>query len=276
MRVLRSIVVLAVGFLVALSMSAEAAPTLAPGYVSSEPEDGAMLDNAPEEVSVTFDEPLDPGSELAVTDECGRAVDDGNVSIQANQMSVGIALTPSGDYTVTWLAKGIAGATGQDTGNFSFMVHHGPACDGDDGHGGHNGGNSNGGTGGGNHGGHQGGGGGTGQHSGHQGMSGGSSTDHDSMGDHDSMDGTGTDHDMGSMDHSKSEHAKKKHGMKKHGNRHGKHNRRPTPAVTELGPQADDGGTPAAPNGRDVLVALGLCLALGGVGGWFLRVSGAR
>lgn len=270
MRVLRSIVVMAVGFLVALSMSAEAAPAraFAPGYLSSSPEDGAMLDRAPEEVEVTFDEPLDPGSELTVTDECGRTIDDGNVTVRANQMTVGIALTPSGDYTVTWLAKGIAGATGQDSDDFSFMVHHGPACDG--GGGGHRGG----GMGGGNHEGHEGGGGGAGQHSGHENAGGGSSTDHDTMG-HDSRDGSGMDHDMASRDHSN-----RKHGMKKHDGRHGRHQksrRAPAPELTPGEERIEAAGDPAiAPNGRDVLVALGLCLALGAVGGWFLRVSGAR
>ena len=275
MRVLRSIVVLAVGFLVALSMSAEAAParTVAPGYVSSEPEDGAMLDHPPEEVQVTFDEPLDPGSELTVTDECGRTVDDGNVTVQANQMTVGIALTPSGDYTVTWLAKGIAGATGQDTGNFSFMVHHGPACDGgeDGGHGGHQRGNGN--NGGGMHEGHEGGGQNEQEHAGHE-MTGGSSTDHDAM-DHDADD---MDHDMSSMDHSRNNHDMDKHGRNKHGGRHAKHKGRDaTDGVGARRVQAAPDGNPGvAPNGRDVLVALGLCLALGAVGGWFLRVSGAR
>lgn len=276
MRVLRSIVVMAVGFLVALSMSAEAAPAraLAPGYVSSEPEDGAMLDHPPEEVQVTFDEPLDPGSELTVTDECGRAVDDGNVTVQANQMTVGIAITPSGDYTVTWLAKGIAGATGQDTGNFSFMVHHGPACDGDqgDGHGGHEGGGNNGGN---QHEGHEGGGRQEQEHSGHEQMSGSSSTDHDTM-DHDSDD---MDHDMGSMDHSKNNHGMNKHRPNKHGGRHSTHKGRNGSAdgIGARRIQAAPLGNPGvAPNGRDVLVALSLCLALGAVGGWFLRVSGAR
>jgi methionine-rich copper-binding protein CopC len=282
MRVLRSTGIVAAAFLIALSIPAAAAPsrTLAPGYVSSEPEDGAMLDHPPEQVEVTFDEPLDPESTLRVEDECGRQVDDGNVTVQATQMTVGIELTPSGDYTVTWLAKGIAGATGQDTGSFSFMVHHGPACEGDGGgHEGHEGGGGKGGGGGGGHEGHEGGGGGNeNEHTGHEGST--DETDHDSM-DHNTMDhddSMAMDHDSGrhaGMKHSQMKHAKKKPG------KHAKHKLGggripPDPGNGSSQAVTPGGDPPIAPNGTAVILALGLSLALGGVGGWFLRVSGAR
>ncbi|HJR44645.1 MAG TPA: copper resistance CopC family protein [Actinomycetota bacterium] len=278
MRVLRNTGIVAAGFLVALSIPAGAAParTLAPGYVSSEPEDGAMLDHPPEQVEVTFDEPLDPESTLRVEDECGRQIDDGDVTVQVNQMTVGIELTPSGDYTVKWLAKGIAGATGQDTGSFSFMVHHGPACDGGGGggHDGHGGGGGGAGGGGG-HEGHEGGGGGgdMDEHGGHESTAG---TDHGSM-DHSTSE---MDHGAGrhaDMDHGQMKHGQMKHGKKKNG-KHANHKRPKAPTTpAENPPSADPGGDPPiAPNGAAVMLALGLSLALGGVGGWFLRVSGVR
>jgi methionine-rich copper-binding protein CopC len=112
----------------------------APQYVSSEPARGEELHEAPDRVEITFSEPLDPSSDLAVADECGRRVDGGDVEILANQMSVGIAKTPAGKYTVHYTAVGVAGATGSSGGAYSFVVHAGAACPGASAHHGHDGG----------------------------------------------------------------------------------------------------------------------------------------
>jgi methionine-rich copper-binding protein CopC len=109
----------------------------APQYVSSDPAKGESLHEAPERVEVTFSEPLDPSSDMAVSDECGRRVDDGQVEVVATQMSVGIEKQPAGKYTVEYTAVGIGGVTGSAGGSYSFSVHRGPTCPGGPGHGGH-------------------------------------------------------------------------------------------------------------------------------------------
>ncbi len=75
-----------------LAAPASAAPT----YESSEPAAGSTAHKPPERVSVTFSEPLDPSSELTVTDDCGRRIDDGEVEVLGMEMSVGSAIRSPG------------------------------------------------------------------------------------------------------------------------------------------------------------------------------------
>jgi uncharacterized protein involved in copper resistance len=109
-----------------------------------------------------------------------------------------------------------------------------------------------------------------GGHDDHGGMAGMAGMDHP---DHSGMTGmTGSahsGHDMGSMDHG-STHAG---GHSHHGTDH--------PKAPGAGPGADNptlaGGTAAAPIAADaeaVLIALGLALAVGVLGGWLLRMAG--
>ena len=110
-------------------VAAWAAPALAaPVYLSSEPPKGAQLEEAPDEVRVMFSEPLDPGSNMLVRDECGDRIDDKNVEVLANEITVGIATKPKGVYKVFYLARGIGGATGTSEGDYTFEVVTGPAC----------------------------------------------------------------------------------------------------------------------------------------------------
>ena len=251
-----------------------AAQGLAPEYVESEPADGATMHQAPAEVIVRFSEPLDESSTMEIRDECGGRVDDGNVVVNLQEMSVGVAEEPSGTYKVNYYAKGIRGLTGQTAGSFTFQVHAGTACDGGDGgHGGH----GNGGNGGNNNGGHSGhGGDGSGNMGGHNGHDGGDDgTDHSTM-DHTTTSDHTTDHstmdhsDDGKMDHSA--HAKKK-------GKHAGHKEAKTPKTPKetLPPQAgpDDslGGNVA---GSAVMLSLGLSLVFGVAGGWYLRTTAPR
>src|SRR5687768_12967664 len=130
--------------LLALSLAAPAvaapagAVALAPQYSSSEPADGEELHQAPDSVTATFTEPLDPSSEMIVEDHCGTRLDDRNVEVSLNEMTVGIAKKPAGHYMVTYVAEGIGGATGSNQGKFSFKVHAGEPCGGSgSGHDGH-------------------------------------------------------------------------------------------------------------------------------------------
>lgn len=296
MRRIRSSSLIAMVFVAVLATPAGAAQSAAPSYVSSEPADGEKLHQAPDRVEVTFNEPLDQSSDLTVKDSCGRTVDDGDVQVDANTMSVGIDLKPSGHYVVSYAATGLGGITGTNADSFHFEVHMGSACDGSKGgHGGHKkkrGGGNNGG--GGNHGGHDGGGGsgsGDGNHGGNHG--GGSGADHSSTTDHGSASSGGhsaTTHTRDGGGHSGMNHAGRggKQGGKhsnKHGKGHGKGHQDGAHGLLDILKQNEaDGSTTASgeagpfgpPDGTAVLLALGLSLALGVLGGWFLRMSGAR
>lgn len=296
MRRIRSSSLIAMVFVAVLAIPAGAAQPAAPSYVSSEPADGEKLHQAPARVEVTFNEPLDESSDLTVKDSCGRTVDDGNVQVEANTISVGIKLKPSGQYVVSYDATGLAGITGTNAGSFQFEVHGGSDCGGSrgGGHGGHkkNGGGNDGGGGndnngaGGNHGTH---GGGDGSGSG----SGGSGQDHSSMTGHGSGSSGGHSATTPTGDgggHSGMDHAGRggKQGGK-HSNKHGKgqgkgHEDGSHGLLDILKENEADGRTTAAgeagpfgpPDGTAVLLALGLSLGLGVLGGWFLRMSGAR
>ncbi len=128
-----------------LPAAAAAAGERAPQYVSSEPSPGEKVHEAPREVSVTFSEPLDRTSSLAVVDECGRRIDIRDTDVRANKMSVELARFPSGKYVVAYKATGLAGVTGTNSGSFAFRVHAGRSCDGNGmGHGEHGNGHGNG------------------------------------------------------------------------------------------------------------------------------------
>lgn len=249
------------GAVLALLVAAawSAAPAFAaPVVLSSDPEPGETLLQAPGEVSITFSEPLQDESRMQVRDECGKRVDDGAVDIELNDMSVGIARKPRGEYTVVYAAVGVSGST---SGGYVFTVQAGPACDG--GTGGHEG--------------HDGGGGDDGSgdpHGGHGG--GGDGDDHD-----------GTEHGRAGThpgDHAQGDHAQRDNGRHQasghkgddRDGKHGDHHRQ-----ADEGNDGDEGvlaGGPTSapatvPTGASVLVALGLASAMGALGGWVLRVS---
>lgn len=271
---------IAAAFIAALVVAPASAGEIAPEYVSSEPSDGEELHRAPDRVEVTFSEPLDESSELAVEDGCGRTVDDGQVAVDGNTISVGISKKPSGHYQVSYSASGLAGITGTTNGGFHFMVHFGEKCSGDGGgghanHGGKKKNDKNDG------------------HDGHGGNTGGGSHDGSGSGDHSTSDHsttTGTTHGddhMTTSDHSMSGPGDRNE-HNKHGNRHGKNKRHgkhrdhvkqpqePDDGATDDPTFAAGDGAPIEPDGRAVLFALVFSLALGSVGGWFLRVSAAR
>ncbi|MGH2736494.1 MAG: copper resistance CopC family protein, partial [Actinomycetota bacterium] len=127
---LLSLALVAVAWL-ALPAAAQEAEE-APEMTGSEPQDGAFLHEPPEDVTITFSEPLDPSSTLAVFDECGRQVDAGDTTVTLNELHVSIALKPSGVYVARYTAVGVGEVTGTTEGQISFEVHFGPDCDGED------------------------------------------------------------------------------------------------------------------------------------------------
>ena len=249
-----------------------AAPALAaPTVVSTDPEEGETMHQPPGDVTVEFSEPLQESSGLTVKDSCGKKVSEGDGRIVGpvmNELNVVVGPAPHrGTYTVEYVATGV---TGTATGSFTFVVHGGVDCDG---------------SGGGGHGGHGGGGdgdgGGSGSGGGHDGHGGSGDGDHDgSGGDHDGSGGgthsTSDDHsgmDMsGHGEHQDMAHKNDQKGSK--GNRHANHG----------GNEQDENNPPLAgppsnaiatdiPTGSTVVVALGLAVLMGLVGGWVLRVS---
>lgn len=271
----------------ALVLVTASAALAAPERLASDPEAGAELHDLPEEVRITMSEPLEDGSEIRVTDECNRRLDDGATRFAANEMSVGIETTPSGTYTVTYTA---VGATGTAEDSFSFTVHAGSACDQGDGEGGNHGGDhgSGGGSGGGGHGGSGSGGGGHG--GGGSGGGGGNGSSGGSNGGHEGAHGDG---DEGSdSGHSATEDgvhtdaAGREHsgvGATRSDSRHAEptaHGRRATSPLNDgndpgaLASQRAAGAVdqPSAPSGKTVL-ALGIAALFGVAGGWLLRGS---
>lgn len=253
--------------LLAVPVLPAAAQGLAPEYVESEPSDGETMHQAPDQVVVRFSEPLDESSRMEVRDECGAKIDDGNVTVNLQEMSVGIAETPSGVYKVNYYAKGIRGLTGQTMGSFTFTVHAGKSCDGSDAHEGH-GKNNNGNN---EHEGHN----EPGDDPNHEGHEGDDGTDHSSMDDttstdHDTMDHSSMDHDAMKNDHSAHKKGRDKHEGRKH--RPPKTAKKNVPPP-QAGPDDGFGGTV---EGSAVMLSLSLSLVFGVAGGWYLRTTAPR
>ncbi|MGI8406988.1 MAG: copper resistance CopC family protein [Actinomycetota bacterium] len=267
---------LRIGIAVAGLLLFSVSPSLAaqvdgPLFVTSDPEAGDQLEDAPERIQVTFSEPLDPSSELLVIDGCGRLID-GDTIVTANTMETGLKKTPSGAYTVRYRAKGPGGLSGETSGGFQFVVADGPSCGGRHGahdprHGGkHKGGKE-----------HEGGGrhesSGSPDHSNmsHSNSRHSDSTDHSGMShqggrhgkDHKGMDHKGMDH---GSDHSGG-------GNGKHGTDHGSSRQdESSPASTTLAaPQGPQGRLGV--EGSAVAMALGAALLLGTAGGWLIRTK---
>ena len=90
--------------------------------VSTSPEAGANLEDAPDEVTLTFDGELDPaGSSFTVSDHHGEEVGSGEVDLAVADRNVlrGAAnITEPGVYTVDWTVLGVDGH--EILGSFSF------------------------------------------------------------------------------------------------------------------------------------------------------------
>jgi len=228
----------------------------APSYLTSQPEKGTELSEPPEEVRIVFNQPLDLDGDLIVADECLRRIDDGNVVIAGNTITVGIAKTPSGVYSAAWRVAAPAGVGGGDaTGKIEFTVTSGQRCgpaarSGNEGHEGH-GGSQNGdgheehdGSGGGHGGDHSDGGGSSSEHAGHL-----------------------STQASGAPDHAHSDATHEKNGAQAKGG-----NGRGGSKVVAAPRFASPLGDLVEPvSGSTVLAALLVSLGLGLAGGWMIR-----
>lgn len=90
--------------------------------VSTSPQAGANLEDAPGEVTLTFDGELDPaGSSFAVSTDQGEEVGNGEVDLDVADRNVlrgSVSISAPGVYTVDWTVLGVDGH--EITGSFSF------------------------------------------------------------------------------------------------------------------------------------------------------------
>jgi methionine-rich copper-binding protein CopC len=89
--------------------------------VSSSPAAGANLSTPPAEVTITFDDELEPGSSFTVTGGGSVEVGTGEVDLTVadrNMMTGPVAITEPGTYTVIYTAAGVDGH--EVAGIFSF------------------------------------------------------------------------------------------------------------------------------------------------------------
>jgi copper resistance protein C len=92
--------------------------------VSSSPDAGANLDTAPTEVTVTFDDELDPDhSTFTVADADGNEVGSGEVDLTVadrNVMHGDVTISDPGVYTVSYTVAGVDGHEIEGTFSFGF------------------------------------------------------------------------------------------------------------------------------------------------------------
>lgn len=89
--------------------------------ISSSPEDGAELEQAPAEIVLEFNEDIEPiGTEVAVVDPEGTPVSEGEVAVEGAVVTQAITGGAAGAYTVTWRAVSADGHP--ITGEYTFTV----------------------------------------------------------------------------------------------------------------------------------------------------------
>jgi len=93
---------------------------------SSDPAPGENLQNAPSEVSITFDDEVDPdGSSFQVKSEDGQVVGEGAVDLTVADRNVvrgDVDISEPGLYTVTWTALSIDGDSTHGSFTFGFQA----------------------------------------------------------------------------------------------------------------------------------------------------------
>lgn len=281
MTMRKATVGLSMGLLLALTMVPAQALPGRPQYESSDPARGEMAHEV-DEVSITFDEPLDINSSELFVSVCDQDVTSSTPHFpDPRTIAVDVEGGEPGTYVASYSVSGLDDTPQERSdpaeGTVKFALHT-RSCD-DGGGGGHNGhGNGNGG--GSNHKGGHGGHGGRkhdGGHMGHNGEGGGSHDDHDSTGGtHDTHSGgkhsDGTHkggHAGGDGDHSKKHEGK--HHQKGHGGGHGDHGDQGSAGNGGDRPTAAPEG-PSRPNpALNLALVLLLPALVGLVGGRTLR-----
>jgi methionine-rich copper-binding protein CopC len=99
-----------------------ATPAVAHAFLdTASPRAGESLKASPPRVELHFTEDLEPDfSAIVVTDEAGRDVDAGPVSVVGATMSVRLKTLAPGRYRVTWHAVSVD--THRTQGSYNFVV----------------------------------------------------------------------------------------------------------------------------------------------------------
>lgn len=118
-RFLLIVAVAAAGLFLAAPASAHA------GLVESDPEDGAVLDAAPESATLTFSEPLDADStDLAFTGPSGDLIETGDPTFDGAAVTLPLAYTEAGDYVLAYRIVSLDGH--RVDGSIGFTVEQVP------------------------------------------------------------------------------------------------------------------------------------------------------
>ncbi|TCP54087.1 hypothetical protein EV191_103128 [Tamaricihabitans halophyticus] len=95
---------LVLAMLTGLALLGSAGPALAHNQlIESDPADGATVQSSPAEVTLTFDQPVQPGdfNQIAVTGPDGDSWVDGTATVDSNKVSARVlSLGPAGEYTI--------------------------------------------------------------------------------------------------------------------------------------------------------------------------------
>lgn len=92
--------------------------------LASDPQAGVVLEKAPKEISLTFNEKIEePFSSISLLDKDGKAVSTGKAKVDSANSAVlrlPVQILPNGSYSVKWVAVGHDGH--RRTGDFTFSV----------------------------------------------------------------------------------------------------------------------------------------------------------
>jgi methionine-rich copper-binding protein CopC len=117
-RAIAFVTAAAIGGALALGLATPASAHAA--LVSTDPEDGAALAEAPAEVSATFSELLDgPSTEIAVTDPTGEVIEVPEPTFDGDTFTQAMRYTTPGEYTVAFRVISEDGHRVDDALNFT-------------------------------------------------------------------------------------------------------------------------------------------------------------
>ena len=98
-----------------------------PQFESADPSPNQRAHRPPQEVSVTFNELLDPSSSAMSVFACGVRVDDDTSDVDGDTVSVSLARAPAGRYVVRYTVTGAddtpAERSDPTRGSHSFSLH---------------------------------------------------------------------------------------------------------------------------------------------------------
>lgn len=128
MKILVRLLALTLALSVAGGAALAAGPA-SPALLQSDPADDARLARAPEQVTLTFSQPLDAHYSRVEIYVCDKRVDSSDATVTLSQITAPLTKRYAGSYKVYYFANGTPkGATGETTGTFTFKVKKGPAC----------------------------------------------------------------------------------------------------------------------------------------------------